>query len=415
MIRRLPGSFRLTFLGKFVLVTFVLYIAVSGMLARVLIDRHETAVEANEGTNAAGQIGELATQPLALVPRDGPTSPKAFAALHALDDAAKRLEFVDGIRIYGANGMAIYPPYAPGARPDVVRTLQTATLWSKNAKRAGGDPVRTEYLPFVSPQRVFVIAIDLSRDALRVQASGEAEGVLVATAIAIGLVLVSLVALAAGASHEIERRRRESEQGFVAILGVLAETIDKRDPYTAGHSKRVAAYSRLLARELGLPAREQDVIEHAALLHDVGKIGIPDAVLLKPDKLEPHERAVISQHPRIGAEILGGIAAMEDIVPCVLHHHERIDGSGYPDRLTADRIPVGARVIAVADTFDAMTTDRPYRRALSVATALSELRRVAATQLEPAFVDAFVRLVESGRIVPPSPSSTRDEELAAAS
>jgi HD-GYP domain-containing protein (c-di-GMP phosphodiesterase class II) len=172
----------------------------------------------------------------------------------------------------------------------------------------------------------------------------------------------------------------------------------------------VGEYSRKLAIELRLSRRTVDVVESAALLHDLGKIGIPDAVLFKPGKLDAHEREVIERHPVIGGELLGGVSTMEDIAPCVLHHHERIDGRGYPGKLGGSEIPIGARLIAVADTFDAMTTDRPYRRALSSATALNEMRRVSGTQLETEFVEAFARLVDRGDIVPPKPAEM-DESL----
>ncbi len=152
------------------------------------------------------------------------------------------------------------------------------------------------------------------------------------------------------------------------------------------------------------------------MLHDIGKIGIPDAVLFKPAHLDDDERRIISAHPVIGARLLGGISAMGDVVPCVLHHHEKLDGTGYPDKLSGEDIPLGARVIAVADTFDAMTTDRPYRRALSSDTAISELVRVAGTQLDERLVIAFAELVLNGAIVPP-PSlaemeATRDASAA---
>jgi len=149
----------------------------------------------------------------------------------------------------------------------------------------------------------------------------------------------------------------------------------------------------LLALDLRLPPVECDTIEHAALLHDLGKIGIPDAVLLKPAALTESERLVIGSHPTIGADIIRTCGTMDDVVPCVLHHHERIDGRGYPDKLRAEAIPRGARVIAVCDSFDAMTTDRPYRRALPVPTALAELHRVAGTQLDRTYVRAFEGVV----------------------
>ncbi len=191
-------------------------------------------------------------------------------------------------------------------------------------------------------------------------------------------------------------------------LKVMAETIDLRDPYTAGHSRRVGEYSRKLAIALKLPERSVDVIESGALLHDLGKIAVPDAVLFKPSHLDARERSMIGTHPTVGARLLSGIASMEDVVPCVLHHHEKMDGTGYPDHLLGPDIPEGARVIAVADSFDAMTTDRPYRRALTSDAAVAELRRVAGTQLDAKMVDAFCTLVARGEIVPPRPSEERE-------
>jgi putative nucleotidyltransferase with HDIG domain len=396
------GRFRLTFLMKFALVTFVSFVVVASALATFLNVRHMSAVEDNEGTNAAGEISALLTMPLEQMGRDARPTPGILAALRSVDDQAKRQQFVDGIRIYNAFGRPIYPPDAAVEPDDVRRTLQISTIWSKNSGAASyGDAIRTEYVPFVGTKQIFVVAIDLSKTAIDRQASSEAADVFIATAVAIGLVFVSLVALAAGASREIERRRREAERTFSETLGVLAETIDQRDPYTAGHSRRVAEYSKLLAAALRMPPREIDVIGHAALLHDVGKIGIPDAVLFKESSLDPAERGIISEHPVIGARIIRGVSSMEDVVPCVLHHHEHIDGSGYPDHLRKDEIPSGSRVIAVADTFDAMTTDRPYRHALSVDAACRELLRVAGTQLDAAYVAAFLTIVASGAIVPP--------------
>ena len=135
-----------------------------------------------------------------------------------------------------------------------------------------------------------------------------------------------------------------------------------RDPYTAGHSRRVAAYSRLLALDMGLSAYDAKQIEHAALLHDIGKVGVPDAVLFKNGPLDDEERLLIRGHPVVGAGLLADIPAMCDIYPCILHHHERFDGRGYPDGLIGDEIPIGARIIAVADSFDAMTS-RPAHAA----------------------------------------------------
>ncbi|GAC1299950.1 MAG: hypothetical protein NVSMB19_05480 [Vulcanimicrobiaceae bacterium] len=406
MIRKEKSRLRLTFLGKFFLLTFTLAAVVANALALFLIHRHEAAVEDNEGTNAAGQIAALATRPLAALARGGTADAARLDALAAVAAQAKRFQYVTAFRVYAQDGRAVYPRGIANARDDAATTTRLNTLWARNVTAPGGEALRIEYVPFATPRATFVLAIDLSRALMRAQASDEANAVRIATIGAIALIFVALVVLAAGASGELERLRRQSQRTLLTTLAVLADAIDRRDHYTAGHSRRVATYSRLLANALRFPEREQDTIEHAALLHDIGKIGVPDAVLLKPSALDARERRIIGEHPTVGAEIIKGCGAMDDVVPCVLHHHERIDGTGYPARLANDAIPRGARVIAVADSFDAMTTDRPYRRALAVETAVAELRRVAGTQLDAAFVDAFAALVAGGRIVPPAPVVT---------
>jgi hypothetical protein len=142
-----------------------------------------------------------------------------------------------------------------------------------------------------------------------------------------------------GISYEFERRRRYAQASFFGALNFMAEAIDMRDSYTAGHTRRVAAYSRRLARAVDLPEDESDITESGALLHDIGKIGVADAVLVKPGPLEVPERRAISLHPALGARLLGGVSSMTGVVPCVLHHHERIDGDGYPAGLRGKSIP----------------------------------------------------------------------------
>jgi HD-GYP domain-containing protein (c-di-GMP phosphodiesterase class II) len=405
---------RLNFLARFALITFLTAVLAAAVLATFLIGRHTASIEADEGISAAGQVADLLNVPLGKVPAAGRPDAASVDGLDAANEAAKRLQFVTGIRVFRPDGTQIYPETRAATAPDVVADVRATaardTLWSRDAGGSDDRDTLVQYLPFATESSTYVVAIDLSHRLLSGAERGEVKTIVLATTAALGLVFVSLVALAAGASRELEMRRREAQETFVKTLTLLAEAIDHRDPYTAGHSARVAAYSRKLAIELRLPKRTVDIVEHAALLHDLGKIGIPDAVLLKPGKLDVDEREVIERHPVIGGELLGGVSTMEDIAPCVLHHHERIDGRGYPGKLSGGDIPIGARLIAVADTFDAMTTDRPYRRALSSATALAEMRRVSGTQLETEFVDAFARLVDRGEIVPPK-AAEMDESL----
>ena len=179
---------------------------------------------------------------------------------------------------------------------------------------------------------------------------------------------------------------------FVGTLQALTSAIDAKDSYTRGHSDRVANLSRMLAQEAGLPAETCERIYLSGLVHDVGKIGVPEAVLCKTGRLSDEEFGLIKRHPEIGAHILDGIRQMADLVPGVLHHHERWDGRGYPHGLAGEQTPLFGRVIALADAFDAMSSDRTYRRALQPEQVLEEVRCGAGRQFDPELAEAFLRL-----------------------
>ncbi|MEL7060964.1 MAG: HD domain-containing phosphohydrolase [Acidobacteriota bacterium] len=184
---------------------------------------------------------------------------------------------------------------------------------------------------------------------------------------------------------------------FLDTVMVLAEAVEKRDPYTGGHVRRVVLYTVLLGDEMGLDKDELERLRIASTLHDVGKIGVPDEVLRKPGPLDPREMSLMQRHTIDGAEILSRIPDLRDVLPGVRSHHERLDGRGYPDGLSDPEIPLPARVIAVADTYDAMTTNRPYRTALTHDQAVAEIRAGAGSQFCPRVVAAFDRLVDRGR------------------
>jgi putative nucleotidyltransferase with HDIG domain len=171
------------------------------------------------------------------------------------------------------------------------------------------------------------------------------------------------------------RLYEELEEMFFQTAESLADAIEKRDPYTGGHTQRVTSYSLAIARHLQLNASDKRCLKIAAVLHDVGKIGIEDQILRKPEPLSPEEYNTIKDHTRMGAEILEHIRQLRDIIPGVKYHHEQMNGRGYPDGLKGEEMPVIAKIVAVADTYDAMTTDRPYRKALSKEVAMGELRR----------------------------------------
>jgi HD-GYP domain-containing protein (c-di-GMP phosphodiesterase class II) len=178
------------------------------------------------------------------------------------------------------------------------------------------------------------------------------------------------------------------------ISKTLLAALKERDPYTYGHCRRVARNARLLAQAAGLKEQEQKIIEFASLFHDLGKIGIPDSILLKPGRLTPKEEAIMRAHPIKSAEIikpLTGVKFFKDLTPGVLHHHERFDGRGYPHQIKGEEIPLAARIILIADTFDAMTTTRPYRKGSGYDLAYKELNQFSGRQFDSHLVKIFLK------------------------
>jgi diguanylate cyclase (GGDEF)-like protein/putative nucleotidyltransferase with HDIG domain len=191
----------------------------------------------------------------------------------------------------------------------------------------------------------------------------------------------------------LEHANRLLRERSTAAMESLSATVDARDSYTAGHSRRVQQLALAIGRELGLSQAELDLLGHAALFHDIGKLAIPDAILLKPASLTPEEWALMHRHADEGARIIDRLGFLDDAVPAIRHHHERFDGTGYPDRLNGEEIPLGARIIHVADALDSMLTTRIYRAARPAAEALDELRRAAGTQFCPRCVTALERIL----------------------
>ncbi len=200
--------------------------------------------------------------------------------------------------------------------------------------------------------------------------------------------VVKTETLPAGVEHEAQPRA-------LSIIYALAATVDAKDHYTYGHSKKVSDYAVALAEALGLSKDVIDTIRAAGLLHDVGKIAVPDSTLNKKGALNDEEWELIRAHPKLGIEILRHIIDLVNCIPVILHHHERYDGSGYPTSLKGDNIPLESRILAIADAFDAITSPRPYRKQLSIQEALNELKRCAGTQFDPKLVDVFCKLIES--------------------
>jgi len=194
--------------------------------------------------------------------------------------------------------------------------------------------------------------------------------------------------------HNLLDAYEQLKQAQIETVSALIKTVEARDPYTSGHSERVTKIAVAIAQSIGLDRETIETINRAGKLHDVGKIGISDSILLKKEQLTDAEWKLIRQHPRKGAEILKTINFLLKETDIILHHHERPDGTGYPEGLTEPSIPLEARIIAVADTFDAMNTKRPYRSPMSREEIVQELKKVSGTQLSPRIVEAFLKLLE---------------------
>src|SRR5467141_2177569 len=182
-----------------------------------------------------------------------------------------------------------------------------------------------------------------------------------------------------------------------SVLFSLARSIEGKDPYTHGHCERLAEYSARLGEQLGLLEDEITALRRAGIVHDVGKIAVPDAILLKPGRLTPDEWTIIREHSVVGERICAPLKSFRFVLPIIRHHHEKLDGSGYPDGLRGEAIPVTARVLQIVDVYDALTTDRPYKRAYSITDALQTMKQeVAKSWWDPHIFDQFERLVRSG-------------------
>lgn len=202
------------------------------------------------------------------------------------------------------------------------------------------------------------------------------------------------------AIDDLKKAAQENHLLFVNSVRMLAAAIDAKDPYTRGHSERVAKYSLAIGRHLGLSQKDLSDLRVGALLHDVGKIGIDDRILRKPGALTEEEFEVMKTHPKKGEAIMGGVPQLINMIPGMLYHHERWEGGGYPQGLQGDSIPMQARIVTVADTFDAMTTNRPYQKAMEISYVIQKIESFANTRFDPRVVQAFMKAVDAGEIQP---------------
>ena len=196
-------------------------------------------------------------------------------------------------------------------------------------------------------------------------------------------------------NEQLHDKNQELERAYLDTIGILRQTVEAKDPYTRGHSDRVSEYSVLIGKKLGLDENTLHILKIGGLFHDIGKIGIPDSILLKESKLSDEEYSQIKNHPMIGVHMLGDAAIFTDILPIVKHHHERYDGRGYPSQIVGDDIPYVARIAAVADTFDAMTSKRSYRNSLPIDVVRAEIERCSGTQFDPNIAKVFLDIMDN--------------------
>jgi putative nucleotidyltransferase with HDIG domain len=311
--------------------------------------------------------------------------------------AAERIQVVvSDQRMPGTTGVRLLAQIRE-CRPDVVRILLTGHTEIAIAIEAinQGEIFRLLTKPWNDDELRATVRQALADCAIRAEVA-RLNQLLQAQNASLSEMNQSLERKVAERTSELQAKNRELRTAYLSTVRALSEAVDAKDPYTRGHSERVGVYASRIARELGCKREFIERIYLAGLLHDIGKIGVPDAIIGKPERLTTPEYALMKRHPEIGARILEPVKFLADIVPCVRHHHEWYDGSplGYPERLTGSDIPYPSRIILVADTVEAMTSDRPYRKALPLARVVEEIERFRGTQFDPTAADAFLRIAE---------------------
>jgi putative nucleotidyltransferase with HDIG domain len=352
-------------------------------------------------------------------------------ARRRLERSAQAPADLRGVNVYARVGRLVFstthpdrvgrPRTSPGLRATVESGAPSAAL----VDGTGRERVVKVWAPIHAPGGRVVGAAEITLDDSAVdQIIDDARATIwYAVGLVFGILWLVLAVLVRGASarmhaqqRDLEARSQDLVESSRTLEATLLETIETlnaaveaRDPYTAGHSQRVRRVSLAIGRELRLPAKQLGALATAALFHDIGKIGMPDAILTKPGKLDRAEAAAMREHVTRGAEIVSRISSLKDSVPAIRHHHERWDGLGYPDRLSGTDIPVEASIIAIADAWDAMTTDRPYAVALGMDEAMLQIHAGRGKQFNPAVVDAFISVARRrpAEITPPETPAAR--------
>jgi putative nucleotidyltransferase with HDIG domain len=422
----------LTLLRAFLIASAaVLAVGAVGLSTALSQDLHAAALE-----DTANDIAEYTDAVLTPSFVQGSRVAATPAALRQLGRTVRIPPDFRGVNVYGRSGRLVFSTTQPGrvgrprSSPDLRRTIETGRPSAALVDPPGRSPrVVKAWVPLRTAKGRVVGAAEISLDDAEVEAAIERTRwtVWYAVGIVFGMLWLILALLVRGASrrmqaqnddlaartHDLLESSRELEATLLETIETLNAAVEARDPYTAGHAQRVRRVSLAIGRELRLSAKQLGALGTAALFHDIGKIGMPDSILTKPERLTRAEAAVMREHVTRGAEIVSRISSLRDSVPAIRHHHERWDGLGYPDRIAGGDIPVEAAIIAIADSWDAMTTDRPYARALSMDEALQQIEAGRGKQFNPAVVDAFLT-VSRRRPAEVLPPGTPPQQVSAA-
>jgi putative nucleotidyltransferase with HDIG domain len=327
----------------------------------------------------------------------------AYLQSSALPAKTKRIKVwnPDGMVVYSNDQDDVGNVYPPKHELEGALAGETETeLTGLQAIENAGDRHFGRLLEVYTPLRLpgsdeIVGAFEVYQDYSGVEAlaSKMSRAVDIGVGVMLAVVYLGTVGLVKKGSDALKRREDEREQTFRGTLHSLGSALDARDTETEGHSLRVAEMACAVGQKLGLTLRELDLVEKAGLLHDIGKIGVPDAILRKAGPLTDEEWEQMRRHPATGRAIVGAIPFLEDVAEVVYAHHERFDGDGYPRGLKGEEIPLAARIFTIVDAYDAMTSDRPYRRARSAEAAVEEIARCSGTQFDPRVVKAFFRVL----------------------
>ncbi|MGH2399654.1 MAG: HD-GYP domain-containing protein [bacterium] len=375
------------------------------------VARHTEQAALNDAATTAVQAADSLLTPY-LVKGDfvHPLWPARVTTLDSLITPHVLENGIEHVRLWNPDGNVVYSSTHEEIGQEIPQPAQLARALSGRpvaairpapaANENGAAKVLTMYAPIrlpgsTTPNGAYEVSLDAGPLLAAVRGARiKAWGLVM---IGITVLYASMIGLVFRNSRAMVRKTRELNAAFEGTIRSLAAAIDAKDAYTGGHSSEVSRHAEAIARALHLSGEEVDAMRIAGYLHDLGKIGIPDHILRKAGPLDSNERAKIRGHSLIGYRIVKPIPVPEQVKLAVLHNHERWDGGGYPDGLRGDEIPILARILMVADAYEAMTSSRPYRRALDRDEAIAQLRAESSKQFDPNIVDAFIRVLDSAR------------------